>query len=54
MDVLGGIVETRNGIWPTHFHFGNEFRPGVYLVEVMQGSERQILKLFRLIGPSKI
>ena len=48
LDVLGRIVETRNGVAAsTTFHIGNKFRSGVYLVEVKQGTERQILKLIR-------
>jgi hypothetical protein len=47
-DVLGRAVETRNGIEAsTTFRIGTYYRPGLYLVEVVQGTERQILKLIR-------
>jgi 5-methylthioadenosine/S-adenosylhomocysteine deaminase len=47
-DVLGRAVETRNGIEAnTTFRIGTYYRPGLYLVEVVQGTERQILKLTR-------
>jgi 5-methylthioadenosine/S-adenosylhomocysteine deaminase len=48
MDVCGRIVEAKNGmVANTAFHIGSNFRAGVYLVEVTQGKERQILKLIR-------
>jgi hypothetical protein len=48
LDVLGRIVEIRNGIEVnTSFHFGDTYRPGLYLVEIVQGTERQWLKLIR-------
>lgn len=48
MDVLGRVVETRTGIAPNlSLHLGNNFRPGIYFVEVAQGSKRQMLKLIR-------
>lgn len=48
LDVFGRVVETRNGIDPnTTFRIGTNYRPGLYLVEVIQGTERQMLKLIR-------
>jgi 5-methylthioadenosine/S-adenosylhomocysteine deaminase len=48
MDVLGKIVEARDGIMAnTNFHIGSNFPPGIYLVEVVQGTERQMLKVIR-------
>jgi 5-methylthioadenosine/S-adenosylhomocysteine deaminase len=48
MDVSGRIVETKHGMVANMtFHIGNNFRAGVYLVEVTQGNERQILKLIK-------
>ena len=48
LDVSGRIVETRNGmVANTTFEIGNNFQPGIYLVEVTQGKQQQILKLIR-------
>jgi hypothetical protein len=48
LDVLGRVVETKNRIAPNKtFQIGNNIQPGVYFVEVMQGTERQLLKLIR-------
>jgi len=48
LDVSGKIVETRNGmVANTTFHIGNNFQSGIYLVEVTQGKQRQILKLIK-------
>src|SRR5215218_9864450 len=48
MDVTGRIVEAKHGMVPhTTFHICNNFQAGVYLVEVTQGKQRQILKLIR-------
>ena len=47
-DVSGRIVETRNGmVANTTFHIGNNFQAGIYLVEVTQGKQQQILKLIK-------
>jgi 5-methylthioadenosine/S-adenosylhomocysteine deaminase len=48
MDVSGKIVETRNGmVAKTTFHIGNSFQAGIYLIEVTQGNQKQILKLIK-------
>jgi hypothetical protein len=48
LDVSGRIVETRDGMETnTAFQIGNNFRPGIYLVEVTQGKQRKTLKLIR-------
>ena len=48
LDVLGRTVEARNGIVAnTTFHIGNDLGPGIYIVEVVQGTERQMFKLIR-------
>jgi 5-methylthioadenosine/S-adenosylhomocysteine deaminase len=48
LDVSGRIVEARTGITAnTTIHVGNNFRVGIYFVEVVQGKERQVLKLIR-------
>jgi hypothetical protein len=48
LDVSGRIVETRNGmVANTTFHIGYNFQPGIYLVEIKQGKQKQILKLIK-------
>ena len=48
LDVSGRIVETRNGmVANTTFHIGNNFQAGIYLIEVTQGKQKQILKLIK-------
>jgi hypothetical protein len=48
MDMLGRIVEVRDKIAANStIYIGNNYRPGIYLVEVVQGTERQLLKLIR-------
>ena len=47
-DVSGRIVETRNGMAAnTTLRVGNNFQAGMYLIEVTQGKQQQILKLIR-------
>ena len=48
LDVSGRIIETRNGLASnTTFNIGNNFQPGIYLVEVTQRKQRQVLKLIK-------
>jgi hypothetical protein len=48
LDVSGKIVETRSGVVAnTTFHIGNNFQAGIYLIEVTQGKQQQILKLIK-------
>jgi hypothetical protein len=48
LDAMGNLAETRNGIGAsTTFQIGVNFYHGIYMVEVMQGEKRQILKLIR-------
>jgi hypothetical protein len=47
-DALGRTLEMRNQIEANaSFHIGENFQPGLYFVEVVQGTERQILKLIK-------
>jgi 5-methylthioadenosine/S-adenosylhomocysteine deaminase len=47
-DILGRNVEMQKKIASnTTFRIGNNLQPGVYFVEVMQGIERQLLKLIK-------
>ena len=46
-DVSGKIIETRSGMANSIVHIGNNYRTGIYLVEVTQGKQRKILKLIR-------
>jgi hypothetical protein len=48
LDVSGKIVESRNGLGAnTTFHIGNNFHAGIYLIEITQGKQQQILKLVK-------
>ena len=48
LDVLGRVVETRDGtVTNLIFHIGTNFQPGLYFVEIIQGTERQIVKLIK-------
>ena len=48
LDVSGRIVETRNGMAAnTTLRVGNNFQAGMYLIEVTQGKQQQILKLIK-------
>ena len=48
LDAFGRIVETKSRIVPNStFNIGYNFKPGAYLVEVIQGKQRQTLKLIR-------
>jgi hypothetical protein len=47
-DVLGRIVEARAGVAANGtIKFGHNYRPGVYFVQVIQGTEKVILKLIK-------
>jgi hypothetical protein len=48
VDVLGRTVERRSGV-PANstFLLGNNYHPGIYFVELMQGKDRVILKLIK-------
>jgi hypothetical protein len=46
IDVAGRVVEVREGIAPNGIiQIGSKYRPGVYLVQVMQGNRTAVLKL---------
>jgi uncharacterized repeat protein (TIGR03803 family) len=48
-DVLGRVVEVRNNIFAGQtLLIGNNYRPGVYFVEVSQGNNKKQLKLIKL------
>ncbi|MEI6946993.1 CBM35 domain-containing protein [Paraflavisolibacter sp. H34] len=47
-DLAGRMVETQTGVAPnTTLRLGANYRPGVYLTEVIQGDKRRILKLVK-------
>ncbi|MBA3285833.1 MAG: T9SS type A sorting domain-containing protein, partial [Nitrosopumilus sp.] len=49
MDVLGRLVESKQNISAnTTFTIGENYKPGVYFMEVMQGKERKILRLVKI------
>ena len=48
-DIFGRTIEVKNNISANHLlKFGDTYRPGIYLAEVMQGREKVILKLVKL------
>ena len=48
MDMLGRIVETKINITPNStITFGSEYRPGAYLIEVVQGAEKRMIRLLK-------
>ena len=49
VDVLGKVVEVRNNIFAGEtLQIGNNYRPGIYFVEVTQGNNKKQLKLIKL------
>ena len=47
-DVMGRVVEKRSNVAAnTSLQFGSKYQPGIYFVEVQQGSERKIIKLVK-------
>lgn len=48
VDNVGRVLETRSGVASTGtIQFGNQYRPGTYLVEISQGDTKQVLKLVK-------
>jgi len=48
MDITGRIIEVKTGLSANQVvQFGSKYRPGVYLVQVMQGSRRLVMKLVK-------
>ncbi|MDQ3278667.1 MAG: PA14 domain-containing protein, partial [Bacteroidota bacterium] len=50
MDMLGRIVETKTTAANTSVQVGSTYRPGTYLVQVVQGGEKVTLKLVKTAG----
>jgi hypothetical protein len=48
MDLSGKIIDKQNLTPNNTVNIGSTYRPGVYLVEVIQGTERIVLKLIKL------
>ncbi len=47
-DVLGRVVEVRRGITANGtLRIGDNYRPGIYVVEVMQGKDKVVMKLVK-------
>jgi len=47
-DISGKVKETRNNLQPDQtFKLGENYIPGIYLVEVIQGNQRKTLKLIK-------
>ncbi|MBI1782772.1 MAG: T9SS type A sorting domain-containing protein [Sphingobacteriales bacterium] len=47
MNINGQLVKVMKGTLSQTYRFGHELRKGVYMVEVMQGKQRQVLKLIK-------
>lgn len=48
-DAAGRLVERRTGVAANGtLYFGKNYRSGIYVVEVLQGGQRQVLKLVKL------
>ena len=48
-DELGRITEIRNNVLPnSHWQIGNNYHEGFYIMEIMQGNMRKIIKLLKL------
>jgi N-acetylneuraminic acid mutarotase len=47
-DVQGRMIEQRRNVNPNStIQIGNQLRPGLYMIEIVQGAERKILKLIK-------
>jgi hypothetical protein len=48
MDIAGRVVEARDGLTPNQtVQIGSKYRPGVYIVQVMQGTRTAVMKLIK-------
>ena len=48
MDMQGRIIETRNITANTIIRFGDRYRPGAYMVRIIQGKQHKEMKLIKL------
>ena len=49
IDILGRSVEQKQNIHANStITIGHLYRPGVYMIEVIQGNERQVLRLVKI------
>ncbi|MCU7550098.1 T9SS type A sorting domain-containing protein [Chitinophagaceae bacterium LB-8] len=47
-DVTGRVMETKSGVASnSNLTFGHSYQPGVYLVQVVQGTEKLVIKLVK-------
>lgn len=47
-DIMGRLIEQRNNLFPNQLlHIGNTFPAGIYRLDVLQGSNKQQLKLIK-------
>jgi hypothetical protein len=47
-DINGSLVEFRNGIRPgTQIKIGESWKPGIYILHVVQGMESKTIKLVK-------
>ncbi len=48
MDIAGRVIETREGLSSNQIvQIGKGYKPGLYLMQVMQGSRREVVKLIK-------
>jgi len=48
MDVLGRVVEMKNNMAISEkYTFGNGFKPGMYLAEIIQGTNRKVIRVVK-------
>ena len=48
IDLAGRMVKQINAIKGNSARFGEDLKPGTYLLEVRQGNEKQVLKVIKL------
>ena len=49
MDVLGRLIETRTNISESaNLIFGKNLKPGAYLAEIIQGTNRKVIKVVKM------
>ena len=47
VDAMGRLMEAKQNNGNTNIRFGQEYKPGIYYAEVIQGAEKKIVKLVK-------
>lgn len=48
-DLIGRTIEVKQNVAPNStIHLGSKYFPGTYVVELTQGNEKRVVKLFKL------